>query len=226
MLSRAEEDYLKAILELEEERGQVTTSLLATHLGVKPASVTGMVQKLARQSPQCLHYESHRGVALTPTGRRIALEVIRHHRLIELYLAEALGFSWDRVDAEAEALEHVISEDFEDRIAAFLGDPDLDPHGDPIPRKDGSIARTSRLPLTAIAPGQAVRVARVRDDDPDLLRYLDERGIRLKARLMVVEKAPFDGPLTCLVASAAEPLAGHTCALGRGATDRIFVEID
>lgn len=227
MLSRAEEDYLKAILELGDEHGNVTTSMLAERVKVRPASVTGMVQKLARQRPLCVKYESHRGVSLTPTGRRIALEVIRHHRLIELYLAEALGFEWDRVDAEAEALEHVISEAFEDRIAAILGDPDTDPHGDPIPRKDGSLAATSRLALTAVAAGDAVRVTRVRDDDPALLRYLSESGIRLRSRLTVLEKAPFDGPLTCLVAGPPEQQGEpRTCALGRGATDRIFVEPD
>ncbi len=144
-----------------------------------------------------------------------------------MYLAEALGFEWDRVDAEAEALEHVISEAFEDRIAAILGDPDTDPHGDPIPRKDGSLAATSRLALTAVAAGDAVRVTRVRDDDPALLRYLSESGIRLRSRLTVLEKAPFDGPLTCLVAGPPEQQGEpRTCALGRGATDRIFVEPD
>lgn len=227
MLSRAEEDYLKAILELDEEHRAVTTSMLAARMKVRPASVTGMVQKLARQRPGCVRYESHRGVSLTPTGRRIALEVIRHHRLIELYLAEALGFEWDRVDAEAEVLEHVISEAFEDRIAALLGDPETDPHGDPIPRKDGSLAPTSRLLLTAVSAGEAVRVTRVRDDDPALLRYLTDRGIRLKTRLTVIDKAPFDGPLTCLVAGpTGQPAHDRTCALGRGATDSIFVERD
>ncbi len=227
MLSRAEEDYLKAILELDEEHRTVTTSMLAARMKVRPASATGMVQKLARQHPGCVTYVSHRGVGLTPAGRRIALEVIRHHRLIELYLAEALGFEWDRVDAEAEVLEHVISEAFEDRIAALLGDPETDPHGDPIPRKDGSLAPTSRLSLTAISPGEAVRVTRVRDDDPALLRYLTERGIRLRSRLTVLDKAPFDGPLTCRINGSSEhPPAFHTCALGRGATDKIFVELD
>ncbi len=224
ILTRAEEDYLKTILELEEEHESVTTSLLATHLKVKPASVTGMIQKLARSRPPCLHYESYRGVTLTPVGRQIALEVIRHHRLIEQYLAQALGYDWDKVDAEAEKLEHVISEELEDRIAAVLGDPTFDPHGDPIPSKDGSVIATSRLPLTAIQAGHVVRVTRVRDDDPALLRYLAGLGIRPQARLTVVERAPFEGPLTCQVAGAA--METRTCALGRGATDRIFVEFD
>src|SRR5574341_1113992 len=146
MLSHATEDYLKAIYELEEDFGRVTTSALAERLNVAPASVTGMLQKLAEGRPRLVNYERHHGVVLTPAGRKIALEIIRHHRLIELYLAEELGYEWDRVDAEAEQLEHVISEEFEDKIAARLGDPTVDPHGDPIPSKDGTVAAHSRLP--------------------------------------------------------------------------------
>ncbi len=217
MLSHSVEDYLKAIYELEEDFGLVTTSLLAVHLDVRPASVTGMVQKLAKARPRLVNYERHRGVGLTPAGRQIALEVIRHHRLIELYLAQALGYEWDRVDAEAEKLEHVISEEFEDKIAALLGDPTTDPHGDPIPAKDGTVAEASRRPLTSSQPGETVRVARVRDDDPAFLRYLAELGVTLNAIVQVADRAPFDGPLHVVVGA-------RTHALGRSVTDKIFVE--
>jgi DtxR family Mn-dependent transcriptional regulator len=224
MISHAEQDYLKAIYEIEEDFGAVTTSLLAVHLDVAAASVTGMMQKLARMRPRLVNYERHRGVTLTPAGRRIALEIIRHHRLIELYLAEALGYEWDRVDAEAEKLEHVISEEFEDKIAALLGDPTVDPHGDPIPTKDGVVAEPSRLALSEAEPGQTVRVTRVRDGDPAFLRYLTELGIELQSRLTVTGRAPFDGPLHVAIGKAASATRAH--ALGRSVTDKIFVEVE
>lgn len=219
MISHAVEDYLKAIYEIDEDFGEVTTSLLAVHLGVAPASVTGMVQKLARAKPRLVNYERHRGVTLTPAGRKVALEVIRHHRLIELYLAQALGYEWDRVDAEAEKLEHVISEEFEDKIAALLGHPLLDPHGDPIPAKDGTVAEPSRQALSSAQPGQTVRVTRVRDDDPAFLRYLAELGVTLNAVLVVADRAPFEGPLHIVIGERAH-------ALGQSVTDRIFVEVE
>jgi DtxR family Mn-dependent transcriptional regulator len=219
MLTHATEDYLKAIYEIEEDFGHVSTSLLAVHLTVAPASVTGMVQKLSKTRPRLVNYERHQGVTLTSAGRKIALEVIRHHRLIELYLAEALGYEWDRVDAEAEKLEHVISEEFEDKIAALLGDPKLDPHGDPIPTKTGHVAEACRLPLSEIAVGQTVRVARVRDGDSEFLRYLTELGLTLQTTVTVTERAPFDGPLHVAVGE-------KTHALGRAVTDQIFVEVE
>jgi len=219
VISHTIEDYLKAIYEIEEDFGQVSTSLLAVHLDIKPASVTGMIQKLAREKPRLVNYERHHGVTLTEAGRRIALEIIRHHRLIELYLAEALGFEWDKVDAEAEKLEHVISEEFEDKIAALLGDPTVDPHGNPIPTKDGAVAEPSRLSLSEITPGQTVRVARVRDDDPAFLRYLAELGIALQTPILITEKAPFDGPLHISIGERSH-------ALGKNVTDKIFVEVE
>lgn len=222
MISHAVEDYLKAIYELEEDFGKVTTSALADKLAVAPASVTGMLQKLADSKPKLVKYERHHGVTLTPAGRKIALEIIRHHRLIELYLAEELGFAWDRVDAEAEKLEHVISEEFEDKIAERLGHPTTDPHGDPIPSKDGAVAPLCRTALTAMPTGQTVRVARVRDDNPDLLRYLAELGIIPNTLLTVAEKAPFDGPLHIRVGN--HPTKA-THALGKEVTDNIFVEV-
>ena len=221
-ISHAVEDYLKAIYELQEDTGKVSTNALAEKLAVAPASVTGMIKKLAEDRPRLVDYEKHRGVTLSPAGRKIALEIIRHHRLLELYLHQALGYSWDKVDAEAEKLEHVISEDFEDRIAALLGDPEVDPHGDPIPTKEGDIANPAGEPLTNLTPGQTVRVARVRDDDPALLRYLAELGIIPDATLTIADKSPFNGPLHVRVGNRADSPA-H--ALGKQVTDHVFVEV-
>lgn len=222
MTTNAVEDYLKAIFGLEEEHGRVGTTALATALRVATASVTGMLQKLAEAQPRLVNYERHRGVALTSAGRKIALEVIRHHRLIELYLTEALGYPWDEVDAEAERLEHVISEDFEDRICAILGDPTRDPHGNPIPSKDGTLPPLSCKALTEVDPGQTARVARVRDDDPALLRYLAELGLTLDANVTVAGRAPFEGPMHIRVGEG----GSETHALGRVVTDQVFVAVD
>lgn len=161
-------------------------------------------------------------MALSPLGEKIALEVIRHHRLIELYLYEALGYPWDEVHAEAERLEHVISEAFEDRVAAMLGNPEYDPHGQPIPRKDGTCPEPVGVALSSLAPGRSGRVARVADDRSDLLRYLASVGIVPGARVHVVERAPFDGPLHVRVGD--DP-AGATLALGAGVTDEVFVDV-
>ncbi len=218
MVSHAVENYLKAIYELAEDSSKVSTSALTEKLGVKAPSVTGMLQKLAES--ELVNYERHQGVTLTRAGREIALEVIRHHRLIELYLSRALGYDWDQVDAEAEKLEHVISEEFEDRIAAFLGEPTHDPHGDPIPSKDGSVTDYSRTPLTGVDAGQTTRVARVSDDDPALLRYLAELGMVPGAMVTVTSRAPFSGPMHVRVGGADE--ASH--ALGREVTDQVFVD--
>jgi len=218
-VSHAVEDYLKAIYELQIEHGKVSTNALADQLKVAPASVTGMLKKLAEDRPRLVNYERHHGVVLTPAGEKIALEVIRHHRLIELYLHQALGYPLDQVDAEAEKLEHVISEDFEDRIAKWLGNPEIDPHGDPIPSKDGKIAPTIGARLSQMEVGQKARVIRLRDDDPALLRYLAGLGVVLEATLTIIEKAPFGGPIHIRVGNA-------THALGKQVTDQVFVEVD
>ncbi len=221
MLSEAVENYLKTVYELEQAGGRVSTNALAEKLGVKPGSVTGMLKKLSEERPRLVNYERHHGVSLTPAGRKIALEVIRHHRLIELYLQHALGYSWDEVDAEAERLEHVISEEFEDRIAAMLGQPEYDPHGDPIPAKDGTLRKRVTPGLSELEVGQAARVARVRDDDPALLRYLADLGIVPDATLFVAERGPFGGPLHVRVGRPdATP---H--ALSREVSDQIYVEV-
>jgi DtxR family transcriptional regulator, Mn-dependent transcriptional regulator len=227
-ISHAIEDYLKAIYELAREEGRASTSALSERLGVKPASVTGMLQKLADpdeavadERPVLVNYARHHGASLTEAGQKIALQVIRHHRLIELYLSEALGYDWDRVHGEAEQLEHVISEEFEERISAYLGDPKRDPHGDPIPAKDGTVEEVGRTTLSEMEAGQSGRVARVRDDDPALLRYLGELGLVPNATVTVDKRAPFDGPLHVRVGGSRSP--SH--ALGREVTDRVFVDI-
>jgi DtxR family Mn-dependent transcriptional regulator len=176
-LSPAIEDYIKAIYLLHQEYGQVTTTHLAEHLGVAAPSATTMLQKLAKLN--LVIYTPYHGAALTPVGQRLALEVLGHHRLVELFLVEALGYSWEEVHAEAEVLEHVLSERLETRIAARLGNPIVDPHGDPIPYLDGTIPEHPCQPLTQLplaSPGQIVRVT---DQNPAHLRYLVELGLVL-----------------------------------------------
>jgi DtxR family Mn-dependent transcriptional regulator len=191
------EDYLKAIYKLAEMEHNVTTSALADYLKVAPASVTNMCKKLA--DLHLLQYAPYQGVNLSPTGQKFALEIIRHHRLLELYLAEALGVPWDRVHEEAEKLEHVISEDLEERMAAALGDPLFDPHGAPIPSRSGAVHRHDSGRLVDMNAGDSLLVMEVDDNDADLLRYLGELGIYPGTRLELVDLAPFDGPLTLII---------------------------
>jgi DtxR family Mn-dependent transcriptional regulator len=214
--SEAVEDYAKTIFGLER-RGEapVTTSALATRLGVAPASVTAMLKRMAEGG--LVEHEPYRGVRLTRAGRKVALEVIRHHRLIESYLAEALGMPWDRVHAEAEVLEHYISEELEERIATALGDPDFDPHGDPIPSRELEISAESGRSLAELGPGDRGRFSRVSDSDPAMLRYLAERGIRPGADLTVTDRQPFGGPVFV-------EIGGETHAIGGELAERMLVE--
>jgi DtxR family Mn-dependent transcriptional regulator len=188
------EDYLKAIYKLREQNEQVPTSALADYLKVAPASVTNMCKKLAELN--LLTYEPYQGVRFTHTGEKLALEVVRHHRLIELYLAEALGVPWDQVHAEAEKLEHVISEDLEERMAAALGDPQFDPHGAPIPSRSGVVVQKESGRLIDMEIGDKLVVVEVDDDDPELLRYLGEKGLYPGTDIQLLAQAPFEGPLT------------------------------
>jgi DtxR family transcriptional regulator, Mn-dependent transcriptional regulator len=192
--SQAIEDYAKAIYALERRDAEpVSTNALAERLGVTPASASGMVKRLGELG--LVEHQPYRGVSLTEDGKRVALEVMRHHRLLELYLVETLGVPWDRVHQEAEVLEHVLSEELEDLIAAKLGDPTHDPHGDPIPTRELTIEEGSTQSLQSLEPGTRGRLARVSDSDPEMLRFLADRGIAPGDRLEVVEKQPFDGPL-------------------------------
>lgn len=205
--TEAVDDYLKAIFEIAGDEGRASTVALAKRLGVTPASVTGMLRKLAEQQPPWVEYEKHRGARLTEHGRLRALEVIRHHRLLELFLHDSLGYSWDEVHVEAEKLEHAISETFEDRIAQKLGDPEVDPHGHPIPRKDGTIPERREAPLLELPVGTITRISRVSDDDPEILRYLFGLGIVPGADIEITERGPFDGPLIIQVVEQPEARA-------------------
>lgn len=195
ILSRAMEDYMKAIYKLcGPTDQQVPTSVLAEDLKVAPASVTNMCKKLAELN--LVEYEPYQGVKFTRAGKKLALEIVRHHRLIELYLAEALGVPWDQVHEEAEKLEHVISEDLEERMAAALGDPKFDPHGAPIPTRSGKVFHQESGRLVDMKAGDRLIVVEVDDDDPELLRYLGRLGIYPGTELTLVVQAPFEGPLT------------------------------
>jgi DtxR family Mn-dependent transcriptional regulator len=188
------QDYAKSIYALEQRaEGAVTTNALADRLGVTPASASGMVKRLVELG--LVEHEPYRGVSLTDAGRRVALEVIRHHRLLELYLSESLGVPWDRVHAEAEVLEHHLSEELEELIANKLGNPTRDPHGDPIPTRELTIDEGETESLDALEPGTAGTFTRVSDSDPAMLRYLGDRGIAPGDTFEVVDKQPFDGPL-------------------------------
>lgn len=194
-MTQAIDDYLKTIFELSEDGGRATTAAIAKQLNIAPASVTGMLKKLSEKDPPWVFYEKHQGASLTERGRARALEVIRHHRLIEKFLHDLLGYRWDEVHEEAEQLEHAISERFEDRIAEQLGDPTFDPHGHAIPRKDGTIPQRVEEALLEVETGSTVWVSRVSDRDPEILRYLSTLGIKPGVALRLIEKGPFDGPL-------------------------------
>jgi DtxR family Mn-dependent transcriptional regulator len=192
--SPAVEDYAKAIFSLQAELdGPVSTTALAERLGVTPASASGMVKKLCELG--LVEHQPYKGVALTAKGRRVALEVLRHHRLLEAYLASSLGVPWDRVHDEAEVLEHVLSEELEALIAAKLGHPTHDPHGDPIPSADLELEEETHACLASLEAGTTGVLVRVSDAEPEMLRYLAERGIAPGDRFEVIERQPFDGPL-------------------------------
>ena len=193
-ISAAVEDYAKAIYALQVEAdGPVTNNALADRLGVSPASASNMVKKL--DSLGLVEHVPYHGVALTSAGRRVALEILRHHRLLELYLAESLGVPWDRVHDEAEVLEHHISEELEELIANALGNPTHDPHGDPIPTRDLEMFEAPACTLDSLEPGAQGRFTRISDHDPEMLRYLAGRGIAPGDCFEIVDKQPFGGPV-------------------------------
>lgn len=204
-LTVAVQDYAKAIYTLESRDGSASTTNLAALLEVQPGSVSGMLRKLSELG--LVEHERYRGVRLTERGRRVALEVIRHHRLLELFLVESLGMTWDEVHDEAEVLEHALSEELEELIAAKLGHPTVDPHGDPIPSRELHVAETSAPALAELEPGESATFVQISDSDPAMLRFLGERGIVPGASLELVERQPFDGPLFVRV-------GGETHALG------------
>lgn len=195
------EDYLKAIYELERLGKPAETNAIAELLGIAPASVSGMVRRLAEQG--LIAHERYHGASLTAAGRRAALRTVRRHRVIEAYLTSALGYSWDRVHDEAERLEHAASDELIDRMAEAIGEPETDPHGAPIPARDGTLQEERSLrPLSALAVGDVGRVERVSDRSGERLRYFAELGIVPGATVQVIGREPFDGPIALRVDDA------------------------
>ncbi len=204
-LTMAHEDYLKAVYLLKSQGLEVTNSALANQLEVSPASATNMIKRLAEL--ELVEYEPYQSIGLTEAGERVALEVLRHHRLLELYLHQKLKLPWDLIHAEAERLEHVISETLEDAIALALDDPAVDPHGDPIPTKKGQIEAMAGLPLSSADVGRDYRLVRVLMQDEDRLRYLGTLGLYPNARITLLERAPFEGPLLIAINNQHHALA-------------------
>lgn len=217
-LSGPVEDYLKAIYDLERVGAPATTNDIADRLAISPASVSGMMRRLAEQ--QLITHEPYRGVRLTDAGRQAALRTLRRHRILECYLTEVLDYEWDGVHDEAERLEHAASDDLIERMAAALGNPTQDPHGAPIPTRDGRVEEARLRTLAGAAMGERVRVRRVEDEDAERLRYLAELGIRPGALVRILDRAPYDGPITLWVGES----AGTTRAIGVGLAAEVFVE--
>ena len=215
-LSAAVQDYVREIYKLQTENGDVKTSTLAQRMGVAPPSATAMMKKLASQG--LVDHRPYRGVRLTPTGERIALEVLRHHRLLELYLARTLDLGIDAVHAEADRLEHALSERLEDRIDKALGSPTQDPHGDPIPDAKLRIVQSKSKRLTELEPGEEATVVRVPDGDGELLRYLASHALVPGQRVQLIKAEPFDGPVTLRA-------DGRETAISRQLCDQIRVSI-
>ncbi len=211
-------DCLKVIYTMQERGLKVSTSAVSERLRVSDATVTMLFKDFAAVG--WVEHVPYRGVRLTELGTRKAMEVIRHHRLLELYLARQLGYSWDKVHEEADKLEHVISEEFEDKIDSLLGYPTVDPHGDPIPSKDGIISTRSGRSLLELHDGQHARVLRVNDQDADKLRYLGQLGLYPEVNVQVIARAPFDGPLRILVGDAPNQ---EEHQLGAGLAEHIIV---
>jgi DtxR family Mn-dependent transcriptional regulator len=218
-ITQSIQDYLKHIYELSGNGGTASTTDLAARLDIAPASVTGMLQKLAGAKPPLVIYKKHQGVKLTKQGEKAALEVIRHHRLLETFLVSTLGYSWDEVHCEADKLEHVISEDFEARMAEALGHPTRDPHGEPIPTADLTMPADSSCPLASLRTDETATVQKVVDDDPALLRHLREIGLIPNARLTVKNYSAFDGNLTIRVEGQRSNIV-----LGTAVTSHVYVE--
>ncbi len=220
-LTQSIEDYLKAIYELSQRGERASTTDLAAYLNVSPASVTGMIQKLSSTEPPLVEYQKHRGVTLTEAGEKVALETIRHHRLIELFLHQILNYPWDEVHDEADRLEHVISEKFERAIANALGHPEHDPHGDPIPGPDLTLPKATATLLADLRPPQYGIVKRVRDTDPELLRHLSEIGVVPDAAIEVTAYSEFDGNLELNL-----PGLNKRVVLGPRITNQIYIDLE
>lgn len=219
-ITQAFEDYLKHIYQLQQRDGKVNTLALAERLNVSAASVTDMLKRLAVAG--LITHTPYYGAELTPEGEKIALEVLRHHRLIELYLTQALGYRWDEVDQEADKLEHVISDLLEARLDAALGHPTHDPHGDPIPTKEGFMEPARKNSLADLEAGQRAVIRRVGDQNPDILRYLGSQGLYPGAQVYIVEKVPFNGPIIVSVAETDD--SAERLALSREMASALYVD--
>ena len=217
MLSASIEDYIKAIYALQRDHETASTKRIAERLGVKMASVTGMIKHLAAEG--YAKHTPYRGAVLTERGKRIALDMIRRHRLIELFLASTLGLSWDELHADAEVLEHAVSDQLIERIFEYLGRPQFDPHGSPIPGPDGSMAPRTGVRLNEAAVGDVGKIVEVSDRDPEFLRYLTDLNLRIGSKVCVRDRAPFNGPITLRVGS-------RTIAIGHEAAARIRVSVE
>src|ERR671933_32255 len=207
--SAAEQDYIKQIYRLQEDTGRARTQELAARLGVKPSSVTAMLKRLAADpAGPYVRHTPYRGAELTDKGRAVALEMLRHHRLIELLLVKLLDMPWDQVHTEAERLEHVLSEELEERIAAKLGQPTHDPHGDPIPTREGVVPARDAIPLSALAPGAAGTVTRIVQQEQPVLQYLQSLGLVPGAHVTVTAVAPYGDVLTVRIGDASHAVGG------------------
>ncbi|MCZ6678886.1 MAG: metal-dependent transcriptional regulator [Candidatus Poribacteria bacterium] len=216
MITHAMEDYLKAIYLLQKGEEKVSTTAIAEQMNVSAPSVTGMIRKLTTMG--LIDHTSYQGVQLTEGGKKVAKEVLRHHRLLELYLVEIMGFTWDKVHDEADKLEHVISEEFEEKMSDALGHPTTDPHGHAIPAKDGAVKEVSYETLAEVEPGSFATVEQVNDNNPEMLRYLDNLEIVPGALVQVVAKEPFNGPLHLKIDQAEH-------FIGLEVAHNVFVEV-
>ncbi|MBM3178765.1 MAG: metal-dependent transcriptional regulator [Chloroflexi bacterium] len=219
IITQSIQDYLKHIYELNEHGSSASTNDIATRLNIAPASVTGMLQRLANSTPPLVIYKKHQGVTLTKNGEKAALEVIRHHRLLETFLVNTLGYSWDEVHCEADKLEHVISEDFEARMAKALGNPTRDPHGELIPTADLTMPADKSCLLASLRTNETATVRRVSDDDPALLRHLRKIGVVPEVKITIKNYSEFDGNLTVKVEGQKSNVV-----LGTAVTSQVFVD--
>jgi DtxR family Mn-dependent transcriptional regulator len=210
-LTRSVEDYLKAIYRLSADGQPASTSAIAQHLELAAPSVSGMIKRLSEQG--LLEHEPYKGVVLTVEGRRLALRMVRRHRILEAYLVGFLGYGWEDVHAEAEQLEHAVSDVLIERMASALGNPRFDPHGDPIPAPDGTISELVYTPLTEIPEGETAEIRRVDTSQPDRLRYIAGFGLTPGSPVRVVDRQPFRGPITVEVRGARHVLGSEIAGL-------------
>jgi DtxR family Mn-dependent transcriptional regulator len=205
MQTQSKEDYIKSIFILQKENESVATSVLAKHLGIGDGSVTDMVKKLSER--RLIHYEPYQGVTLTPSGRRLALKMVRRHRLWEMFLVKFLGYTWDEIHNEAEVLEHVTSDDLEERIDKALGYPKVDPHGDPIPTSAGDLVEITYKNLSDCIEGEDGIVVRVKDESQEILKYMTKLGLSLNKKIVVIQKIQFDGSVIVEIDGREVPLS-------------------